>query len=510
MTLLMTTIDSATAQGPEPIRYTLRFPAPHTHYLEVEAVYPTGGRPQVDLMMAVWTPGSYLVREYERHVEGLIAKDANGRALAVDQAGQEPLAREYRRRRHGHRELSRLRPRDDRAQQLGRGRLRDAERRADLHHAGRSDAASARGAHRAAGGVEGLGHGADADRRPGPRLSSRGLRHAGRQPDRARQPGGEVVRGRRQGPSPGARGRPVVLRRRPGRGRLAQDRGSGHGGDGTPRLSALLLPQHGRRDRRRARTQELVPDHVEPLRHPHPPAVHQLAEPGGARVLPQLEHQAPAAGGARTLRLRDRELHQEPVGGRGRHRLLRGAAGPARRADHDARVPRHALDHDRGGADAAGPPGAVGGDGLVRHVDQAVPTRREQPQHQHRLLRQGRHHRVPARRDDPPGDERRQDARRRDAAGLSAPLGRQGLHARGVPEGDERDGWAGPLAVVRAGSDHHRGARFQSRRSTGSGSASPRSIRRRRGRPPACSPATTAAGWWCRRCDATRRPTTLA
>jgi predicted metalloprotease with PDZ domain len=83
MTLLMTTIDSAPAQGPEPIRYTIRFPAPPTHYLEVEAVYPTGGRPQVDLMMAVWTPGSYLVREYERHVEGLIAKDANGRALAA-------------------------------------------------------------------------------------------------------------------------------------------------------------------------------------------------------------------------------------------------------------------------------------------------------------------------------------------------------------------------------------------------------------------------------------------
>ncbi len=72
----------ATAQVPEPIRYTLRFPAPHTHYLEVEAVYPTGRRPQVELMMAVWTPGSYLVREYQRHVEHLVAT-ANGQALAV-------------------------------------------------------------------------------------------------------------------------------------------------------------------------------------------------------------------------------------------------------------------------------------------------------------------------------------------------------------------------------------------------------------------------------------------
>ncbi len=76
-------MSDVTAQTPDPIRYTLRFPAPHTHYLEVEAGYPTGGRPEVDLMMAVWTPGSYLVREYERHVEGLTARGPDGRTLTV-------------------------------------------------------------------------------------------------------------------------------------------------------------------------------------------------------------------------------------------------------------------------------------------------------------------------------------------------------------------------------------------------------------------------------------------
>lgn len=69
--------------APDPIRYTLRFPAPETHYLEVEAVYPTGRRPQVELMMAVWTPGSYLVREYQRHLENLTATGEGGRALTV-------------------------------------------------------------------------------------------------------------------------------------------------------------------------------------------------------------------------------------------------------------------------------------------------------------------------------------------------------------------------------------------------------------------------------------------
>ncbi len=75
--LAAATMSEPSAQSaPEPIRYTLRFPAPATHYVEVEAVYPTGRRPQVELMMAVWTPGSYLVREYERHVEDLTAPAA--------------------------------------------------------------------------------------------------------------------------------------------------------------------------------------------------------------------------------------------------------------------------------------------------------------------------------------------------------------------------------------------------------------------------------------------------
>jgi predicted metalloprotease with PDZ domain len=84
----MTLSVSTGAQGPEPIRYTLRFPAPHTHYVEVEAIYPTGGRPAVDLFMAVWTPGSYLVREYERHVENVSAQGAGGRALRVEKTAK--------------------------------------------------------------------------------------------------------------------------------------------------------------------------------------------------------------------------------------------------------------------------------------------------------------------------------------------------------------------------------------------------------------------------------------
>ena len=67
-----------------PIRYTLRFPRPQTHYVEVEAIFPTAGRPEVEVLMAVWTPGSYLVREYARNVEGLAARSWGGQPLEVE------------------------------------------------------------------------------------------------------------------------------------------------------------------------------------------------------------------------------------------------------------------------------------------------------------------------------------------------------------------------------------------------------------------------------------------
>ena len=82
---VMQTAATAPAQtASEPIRYTLSFPAPHTHYVEVTAVVPAAGRPAVDLMMAVWTPGSYMVREYSRNVEAVTAARPDGRAMPVE------------------------------------------------------------------------------------------------------------------------------------------------------------------------------------------------------------------------------------------------------------------------------------------------------------------------------------------------------------------------------------------------------------------------------------------
>jgi predicted metalloprotease with PDZ domain len=72
----------------DPIRYTLRFPAPHTHYVEVSAEVPTSAQSEVELMMAVWTPGSYLIREYARHIERVAATAPDGSRLVVQKSAK--------------------------------------------------------------------------------------------------------------------------------------------------------------------------------------------------------------------------------------------------------------------------------------------------------------------------------------------------------------------------------------------------------------------------------------
>jgi predicted metalloprotease with PDZ domain len=70
--------------GGQAIAFTVSMPKPHTHLLEVEIHVKRGLRawPKEDvLIMPVWTPGSYLVREFERHVQDFAATDASGQPL---------------------------------------------------------------------------------------------------------------------------------------------------------------------------------------------------------------------------------------------------------------------------------------------------------------------------------------------------------------------------------------------------------------------------------------------
>jgi predicted metalloprotease with PDZ domain len=70
--------------GGQDIDFTVSMSKPETHLLEVEMRIHRGLRawPREDtLIMPVWTPGSYLVREFERHVQDFAATDESGQAL---------------------------------------------------------------------------------------------------------------------------------------------------------------------------------------------------------------------------------------------------------------------------------------------------------------------------------------------------------------------------------------------------------------------------------------------
>jgi predicted metalloprotease with PDZ domain len=67
---------------PDLIQYTLRFGPRQNHYIEVEALFPAGAD-SLELSMAVWTPGSYLVREFSRHIEAMTAATVAGEPLPI-------------------------------------------------------------------------------------------------------------------------------------------------------------------------------------------------------------------------------------------------------------------------------------------------------------------------------------------------------------------------------------------------------------------------------------------
>jgi predicted metalloprotease with PDZ domain len=89
--LITAAVISASAQSTQPqasapnIAFTVSMLKPHTHLLEVEVrIKRAAGveAPSTEvLVMPVWTPGSYLIREFERHVQDFVALDAGGGTL---------------------------------------------------------------------------------------------------------------------------------------------------------------------------------------------------------------------------------------------------------------------------------------------------------------------------------------------------------------------------------------------------------------------------------------------
>jgi predicted metalloprotease with PDZ domain len=84
------------AQTPKPaapvdIAFTIAMSRPHTHLFEVDVriKHSANAPAQESLIMPVWTPGSYLVREFERNVQDFVARDAAGQPLKWDKVNKD-------------------------------------------------------------------------------------------------------------------------------------------------------------------------------------------------------------------------------------------------------------------------------------------------------------------------------------------------------------------------------------------------------------------------------------
>jgi predicted metalloprotease with PDZ domain len=81
--VLASTSFAQNPQTPVDIAFTIGMSRPHTHLFEVDIkIKRTETAPtEESLIMPVWTPGSYLIREFERNVQDFSAKDAAGQPL---------------------------------------------------------------------------------------------------------------------------------------------------------------------------------------------------------------------------------------------------------------------------------------------------------------------------------------------------------------------------------------------------------------------------------------------
>lgn len=74
---LFTMTLSANAQNNANIRFTVSFSEPQAHYADIKMDISNIKSENISVKMPVWTPGSYLIREFEKNVESFVAKGNN-------------------------------------------------------------------------------------------------------------------------------------------------------------------------------------------------------------------------------------------------------------------------------------------------------------------------------------------------------------------------------------------------------------------------------------------------
>ncbi|MDB4075561.1 MAG: PDZ domain-containing protein [Crocinitomicaceae bacterium] len=65
------------------IKYNLKMPKPQNHYFNVEMELDGFKEKELNVKMPIWAPGSYLAREFAKHVNLVKAFDGNGNAIEV-------------------------------------------------------------------------------------------------------------------------------------------------------------------------------------------------------------------------------------------------------------------------------------------------------------------------------------------------------------------------------------------------------------------------------------------
>jgi predicted metalloprotease with PDZ domain len=82
--LLIIPLFLAFSLNAQSVHYDLRMSKPQNHYFEVEMTIENHPAESFEVKMPVWAPGSYLVREFSRNVNLVLAKNEKGESLQVE------------------------------------------------------------------------------------------------------------------------------------------------------------------------------------------------------------------------------------------------------------------------------------------------------------------------------------------------------------------------------------------------------------------------------------------
>ena len=86
--IIFMAIITNTLSAQEKIAFKVSFLEPQAHYADIEMEISGLKEDQIDLKMPVWTPGSYLVREFAKNVEGFKVSGSSGNALKFNKVNK--------------------------------------------------------------------------------------------------------------------------------------------------------------------------------------------------------------------------------------------------------------------------------------------------------------------------------------------------------------------------------------------------------------------------------------